>query len=156
MEKKFIRILSPITIAVIALLDCAVIGFAVFAVKKLIEAPGAASVFFAVIEIFAIITGFLVTKEILKNGIFFYEDKLEFTCLDENNLFNYSEIEEIETYQDTKASLKKNFIDRHTLFIITLNSGKIVTIDVGLCTKGSLKKIKKGLAKHILDEKIKG
>ena len=149
MEKKFIRIQSVITLAVIAFLDCAVIGFAVFAVKKLIEAPNAVSVFFALIEVLAIITGILVTKEILKNGIYFFEDKIEFTCLDNDNIFYYRDIAEIETFQDTKASLKKNFIDRHTLIIITLNSGKVVTVDVGLCTKVSLNKIRNELSKHI-------
>lgn len=155
MEKKFIRILSPITIAVITALDLAVIGFAVFAVKKLIEMPNAASIFFAVVEIFAIITGFLVLKETLKNGVVFYKDKFEFTGLDDNNIFYYSDIAEIETYQDTKASLKKNFIDRHTLVIITLNNKKVITADIGLCTKKSLKKIKNELAKHIDKEMIK-
>ncbi len=155
MKKKFIRILSPITIAVIASLDCAVIGFAVFAVKKIIEVQNLASVFFAVVEILAIITGALVTKEIFNNGILFYDDEFEFTGLDENNIFAYSDIAELETYRDIKASLTKNFVDRHTLIIITLTNGKVATVDIGLATKKSVAKFQKELEKHISKDKIK-
>ncbi len=76
MKKKFIRILSPITLIVIALLDIAVISFAVFSVKKIIEVQNLYSIFFAAIEILAIIVAVLVTKETIGNGIVFYEDRL--------------------------------------------------------------------------------
>ena len=80
---------------------------------------------------------------------------MEFTGIDENNLFGYEEIEEIETYHDTKASLTKNFVDRHALIIITKKDETVTTIDIGLTTKGTLKKIKKELSKHIEEDKIK-
>ncbi len=153
MKKKFIRVLSPITLAVITALDIAVFGFGIFALKKLFEELSAAVIFF--IEIFAIVIGILITKEVLKNGISFYEDEMEFTGIDENNLFSYEEIEKIETYHDTKASLTKNFVDRHALIIITKKDETITTIDIGLTTKGTLKKIKKELSKHIEEDKIK-
>ncbi len=150
MKKKFIRVLSPITLAVITALDIAVFGFGIFALKKLFEELSAAVIFFTAIEIFAIVIGILITKEVLKNGISFYEDEI-----DENNLFGYEEIEEIETYHDTKASLTKNFVDRHALIIITKKDETVTTIDIGLTTKGTLKKIKKELSKHIEEDKIK-
>ena len=155
MKKKFIRVLSPITLAVITALDIAVFGFGIFALKKLFEELSAAVIFFTAIEIFAIVIGILITKEVLKNGIIFYEDEMEFTGIDENNLFSYEEIEKIETYHDTKASLTKNFVDRHALIIITKKDETITTIDIGLTTKGTLKKIKKELSKHIEEDKIK-
>ncbi|MDE6412502.1 MAG: hypothetical protein K2K42_01200, partial [Eubacterium sp.] len=119
MKKKFIRIISPITIIVIALLDIAVVGFAVFSVKKIIEVQNLYSIFFGIFEVLAIVVAVLVTKETISHGIAFYEDRLEFTGIDDKNVFPYSEITEVETYQDTKASLKKNFIDRHSLIMIT-------------------------------------
>lgn len=155
MKKKFIRVLSPITLAVITALDIAVFGFGIFALKKLFEELSAAVIFFTAIEIFAIVIGILITKEVLKNGISFYEGEMEFTGIDENNLFSYEEIEKIETYHDTKASLTKNFVDRHALIIITKKDETITTIDIGLTTKGTLKKIKKELSKHIEEDKIK-
>ncbi|MDE6111554.1 MAG: hypothetical protein K2F65_06540 [Eubacterium sp.] len=155
MKKKFIRIISPNTIIVIALLDVAVIGFAVFSVKKIIEVQNLYSIFFGIIELLAIIVAALVTKEIISNGIVFYEDRMEFTGIDDKNIFFYNDIAEVETYQDTKASLKKNFIDRHSLIIVTQNDDTVTTVDVGLTSKKLLTKFKKELAEHISKEKIK-
>ena len=155
MKQKFIRIISPITIIVIALLDIAVIGFAVFSIKKIIEAQNLYSVLFGIIELLAIVVAVLVTKETISHGIAFYEDRLEFTGIDDKNVFPYNEITEVETYQDTKASLKKNFIDRHTLIMITLNDDTVTTIDIGLTSKKLLTKFKTELKEHISEDKIK-
>ena len=155
MKQKFIRILSPITLSVVTVLDIAVLGFGGFAIQKIISEQSAAIVFFSIVEIFAIIVGALVTKEILKNGVIFYEDKFEFNGLDDNNIFTYDSIKEIETYRDTSASLSKNFVDRHALIIITANDGTVSTVDIGLTTKNTLKKIKNELENHIDKEKIK-
>lgn len=155
MKQKFIRILSPITLAVVAALDIAVVSFGIFSVKKIITAQSAAIIFFAVIEIFAIIVGALVTKEILKNGVIFYDDKFEFTGIDDKNIFTYESISGIEIYHDTSASLTKNFVDRHALVIITANDETVTTVDIGLATKRTLKKIKSELERHIDKEKIK-
>ncbi|MDE5604878.1 MAG: hypothetical protein K2I73_04765 [Eubacterium sp.] len=155
MKKKFIRIISPITIIVIALLDIAVVGFAIFSVKKIIEVQNLYSIFFGVFEILAIVVAVLVTKETISHGIAFYEDRLEFTGIDDKNVFPYNDITEVETYQDTKASLKKNFIDRHSLIMITLNDDTVTTIDIGLTSKKLLIQFKKELAEHISEDKIK-
>ena len=51
MKHKFIRIISPLTLAFVILLDSAAIAFGVFAVKKIISDMNAAVIFFAVVEI---------------------------------------------------------------------------------------------------------
>lgn len=154
MKKNFIKILSPITIIVVMILDIAAIAFGVFAINKLILLRNTASIIFFLIEIFAIVIGILVTKEVFTNGVEFRDNELEFIGIDGENTFKYDEIEKVETYQDTTASLTKNFIDRHSLLIFTLNNDKMVTIDIGLTTKGTLQKIAKELAKYIGDDKI--
>ncbi len=154
MNKKFIRVLSPITIAVVAILDIATIAYGIFAINKIIVLRSAISIFFGAIEIFAIIIGILVTKEVFTNGVVFHDDELEFTGIDGENIFSYEEIKSVETYQDTTASLKKNFVDRHSLLIFTLNDDKVATIDIGLTTKGTLQKIVNELANHIDADKI--
>lgn len=155
MKNKFVRIISPITLSVVLILDIAVLGFTVFAVQKVIELHDAKSIFFAAVVVFAIIVGILVTIEVLKNGIIFHDDELEFTGIDDKNIFPYDTIEEIETYQDITASLKKNFVDRHALIMITQTDKTVTTIDVGLATRGTLKKIRTELAAYIGDDKIK-
>lgn len=155
MKQKFIRILSPITCAVVATLDIAVVGFGIFAIKKMVTDYSAAVIFFNIVEIFAIIVGALVTKEILKNGVIFYEDKFEFNGIDDKNIFTYESVSEIEIYHDTSASLTKNFVDRHALIIITANDKTVTTVDIGLTAKKTLKEIKKELKNHIDKEKIK-
>ncbi len=120
MKNKFIRILSPITIAVIIVLDIATIAYGIFSINKVIQLKNTNSIIFLVIEIFALVVAILVTKEIFTNGVKFHDDKIEFIGIDEENIFKYDEIEKVETYQDTTASLTKNFIDRHSLIIFTL------------------------------------
>ena len=97
----------------------------------------------------------MVTKETIGNGIVFYEDRLEFTGIDDKNVFLYSDIAGVETYRDTKASLKKNFIDRHSLIIITRNDETVTTVDIGLTSKKVLIEFKKELAEYIGRENIK-
>ncbi len=154
MKKNFIWIMSPITLGVALILDAAVLGFGIFAVKKLTEIQNARIIFFCAVVVLSIVVAFMYTKEIMKNGIIFHEDELEFTGVDDKNIFSYDEISLIETYQDTTASLIKNFIDRSALMIITLNDKTVYTINLGLTTKGTLDKIREELSKHIESEKI--
>lgn len=148
MKDKFIRVLSPITAAVILLLDFSVIAYGVFAVKKVIELRSAAAIFFAAVEVAAIIIAFLVTKETLKNGVVFREDEFEFTGLDDNNIFDYSNIENVESFKDTTPSLVKNFVDRHSVLTLTLKEDKVVTIDIGLSRKYTLDLIHKEICQR--------
>lgn len=148
MKDKFIRVLSPITAAVILLLDIAVVAYGVFAVKKVIELRSAAAIFFAAVEVAAIIIAILVTRESLKNGVVFREDEFEFTGLDDNNIFDYSNIENVESFKDTTPSLVKNFIDRHSVLTLTLKEDKVVTIDIGLSPKYTLDLIHKEICQR--------
>lgn len=141
MKNRFIRIISPITVAVITILDIAVIGYGIFAVIKLKELMNTTSIIFAAIEVFAIIIAALVSKEVVSNGVVFNDDEVEFTGVDENNIISYDDIKEIEAYKDNAASLTKNFEFRHVLFIFTLKNKKINTIDVGLTTNKTVNKI---------------
>ncbi|MCM1115668.1 MAG: hypothetical protein NC397_09250 [Clostridium sp.] len=149
MKDKFIRIISPITVAVVAALDIAVIGYGIFAVKKILQNPRASVIFFAACEVVAIVIAGLVTKEIFSNGVKFYDDEMEFTGLDSENVFAYEDIVEVKTEKDTKASFTKNFIDRQSKIILTLKNDKVITIDVGLTTKNGLKGIEEEINARI-------
>lgn len=152
MKNNFLRILSPITIGVVLLLDAAVIGYTVFAIKKLGQEMSPKVIFFAVCVFASIIVGILVTVEIFKNGIKFESEQMEFTCADDNNIVRYDEIDSIETQKDTAPSFTKNFFDRRAKVIINKKSGDVMTIDIGLVTKGTLAKIKKEIEKRIISE----
>lgn len=149
MKEKFIRLLSPVRIGVVALLDAFALGYGIFAVKKLIENPRASVIFFAVCDVAAIILAALVTKEVLSNGVKFYDDELEFNGLDNDNVFAYDDIEGVETVKDTKASLVKNFTDRQSKVILTLKDGRVVTVDIGLTTKKGLNAVEEEINNRI-------
>lgn len=155
MKNKFIRIISPITVIVIAILDLAVIGYGIFAINKLIELVNTMSIIFAAIEVFAIIIAILVSKEVVSNGIIFRDDEAEFTGVDEDNIISYEDIKELEAYKDNAASLTKNFDFRHALFIFTLKDKKIHTIDVGLTTNRTVNKVLDEFKKRTPSENIK-
>lgn len=141
MKDKFLRILSPITLAVVALLDAAVIGYGIYAIKRLIAVQNTTIIIFTICDLAAIIIAVLVTKEVFSNGVKFYSDEMEFTGLDNDSIFAYNNIEKVETEKDTKPSFVKNFVDRQSKVILTLKDERVVTIDIGLTTKNGLKKI---------------
>lgn len=141
MKDKFIRILSPIQIFVVDLLDIAVIGYAIFAVKTLAKRQATSVIFFAACVVVALIVAVLVTKEIVSHGVKFHDDELEFTGIDNDNIFAYDDIVKVETEKDEKASLIKNFVDRQSKIIFTLKDEKVVTIYIGITTKSTLKKV---------------
>lgn len=141
LNEKFCRIISPVAFLFAFVLDVAVVIYAVFAVKKLAAGANVYSVIFAAMDLLAIAVGILVTKEVLTQGVRFGEESLEFTVLDDNNVFKYAEIEKLESEKDTKASFKKNFNDRQSHIVFYLKNDKIVTVDLGLTTKRTLQKI---------------
>ena len=149
MKNKFYRVISPLTFIIVLILDIAVVAYAVFAVKKLIQNVSVYSVIFAIIDLFAIVVAVLVTKYIVSQGIVFGDDSFEFTALDENNVFKYSDIENIKISKDTKASFKKNFIDRQSQIIIEQKDGKVTTVGIGVTSMKKLKKIEKEILSHI-------
>lgn len=158
MKEKFIRVLSPISLAVYAFLDLAVIGFGIFAIKKATIILNTWVIIFIAIEVFAIVIAAIGTKELLSNGVKFSDDEAEFTGVDENNIIAYDEIAAIEAYRDTAASLTKNFDMRHSLLIFTLNdengNEKTNTIDIGLVNNGTMNKILDEFKNHIDSDKI--
>ncbi|HIY33841.1 MAG TPA: hypothetical protein IAA24_01770 [Candidatus Eubacterium faecigallinarum] len=141
MKDKFIRILSPIQIFVVGLLDIAVIGYAIFAVKTLAKRQATSVIFFAACVVLAFIVAVLVTKEIVSHGVKFHDDELEFTGIDNDNIFAYEDIVKVETEKDEKASLVKNFVDRQSKIIFTLKDERVVTVYIGITTKSTLKKV---------------
>ncbi len=141
MNNKFMRILSPIQLAVVGILDIAVIGYLIFAIKRLIQNPRTTVIIFTAGVAVALIIAILVTKEVLSHGVKFLDDEMEFTGIDGENIFSYDNITSVETKKDDKASLVKNFVDRQSQIILTLKDGKVVTISIGLTTKSTLKKI---------------
>lgn len=149
MKNKFLRILSPITLTVVAILDAAVIGYGIYAVKRLTAVQNATIIIFAVCDLAALIIAALVTKEVLSNGVKFYDDEMEFTGLDNDSIFAYADIEKVETEKDTKPSFVKNFVDRQSKVILTLKDERVVTIDIGLTTKNGLTAIEKEINERI-------
>lgn len=141
MNNKFMRILSPIQLAVVGILDIAVICYLIFAIKRLIQNPKTTVIIFTAGVAVALIIAILVTKEVLSHGVKFLDDEMEFTGIDGENIFSYDNIVSVKTHKDDKASLVKNFIDRQSQVILTLKNGQTVTIAIGITTKSTLKKI---------------
>ena len=124
MKDKFIRILSPMTLAVVILLDLAVIAYGVFAVYRLTQVRTGMTVIFAIIEIAAIVIAVLTTKETVKNGLLLRATDFEFTGMDKDNVYAYNQIKDITGYKDEAPSLVKNFIDRHAVLTLTRDCAK--------------------------------
>ena len=150
MKDKFIRILSPMTLAVVILLDLAVIGYGVFAVYRLTQVRTGMTVIFAIIEIAAIVIAVLTTKETVKNGLLLRATDFEFTGMDKDNVYAYDQIKDITGYKDEAPSLVKNFIDRHAVLTLTLTDDTTVLLDSLL---GDLKGIGNRFIHHALADK---
>lgn len=148
MKDKFIRILSPIQLVIVGILDIAVIAYAVFAVKKIIQNPRMSVIFFAACVVAALIVAVLVTREIVSHGVKFHDDEMEFTGLDNDNIFAYEDIVKVETEKDDKASLFKNYFDRQSRIILTLADERVVTVDLGITTKNTLQKLSDEICKR--------
>lgn len=155
MKDKFIRILSPIQIIIVSILDVAVIGYGIFAIKKLVQNTRSAVVFFAVCVAVALVVAVLVTKEIFSHGVIFHDDELEFTGLDNDNTFAYDDIVSIKTEKDDKPSFVKNFIDRQSKIIITLKDERVETIYIGITTKNTLQTVSDEICKRANIEEVK-
>ncbi|MGN1202036.1 MAG: hypothetical protein ACI4RF_01975, partial [Eubacterium sp.] len=149
MKDKFIRIISPIQLIVVGILDIAVIGYTVFAIKKIMQRPRMAVIFFAACVVIALIVAVLVTKEIVSHGVIFHDDEMEFTGFDSDNIFAYEDIVKVETEKDEKPSFIKNFIDRQSKIIFTLKEERVVTIAIGITTKNTLQKISDEICERI-------
>ena len=141
MKDKFIRCVSPIEVIISFAVEASGIGFLVYAIKELKGRTDFYAVIFYIVTVFAIVLGFFMIKQAFSQGVIFYSDKLEFTDIDNANIFEYKKIKSVDSYKDTKVSFKKKVVERFSLIIIELDDGSSVTITLGYTTKRTLNKI---------------
>lgn len=141
MKDKFIRCVSPIEVIISFAVEASGIGFLVYAIKELKGRTDFYAAVFYIVTVFAIILGFFMIKQAFSQGVIFYSDNLEFTDIDNANVFEYKKIKSVDSYKDTKVSFKKKVVERFSLIIIELDDGTSVTITLGYTTKRTLNKI---------------
>ena len=141
MKDKFIRCVSPIEVIISFVVEASGIGFLVYAIKELKGRADFYAVIFYIVTVFAIVLGFFMIKQAFSQGVIFYSDRLEFTDIDNANIFEYKKIKSVDSYKDTKVSFKKKVVERFSLIIIELDDGTSVTITLGYTTKRTLNKI---------------
>lgn len=141
MKDKFIRCVSPIEVIISFAVEASGIGFLVYAIKELKGRTDFYAVIFYIVTVFAIVLGFFMIKQAFSQGVIFYSDRLEFTDIDNANVFEYKKIKSVDSYKDTKVSFKKKVVERFSLIIIELDDGTSVTITLGYTTKRTLNKI---------------
>ncbi len=141
MKDKFIRCVSPIEVIISFAVEASGIGFLVYAIRELKGRTDFYAAIFYIVTVFAIVLGFFMIKQALSQGVMFYSDRLEFTDIDNANIFEYKKIKSVDSYKDTKVSFKKKVVERFSLIIIELDDGTSVTITLGYTTKRTLNKI---------------
>lgn len=141
MKDKFIRCVSPIEVIISFVVEASGIGFLVYAIKELKGRTDFYVAVFYIVTVFAIVLGFFMIKQAFSQGVIFYSDRLEFTDIDNANIFEYKKIKSVDSYKDTKVSFKKKVVERFSLIIIELDDGTSVTITLGYTTKRTLDKI---------------
>lgn len=141
MKDKFIRCVSPIEVIISFVVEASGIGFLVYAIKELKGRTDFYAAIFYIVTVFAIVLGFFMIKQAFSQGVIFYSDNLEFTDIDNANVFEYKKIKSVDSYKDTKVSFKKKVVERFSLIIIELDDGTSVTITLGYTTKRTLNKI---------------
>lgn len=141
MKDKFIRCVSPIEVIISFAVEASGIGFLVYAIKELKGRTDFYAAVFYIVTVFAIVLGFFMIKQAFSQGVIFYSDNLEFTDIDNANIFQYKKIKSVDSYKDTKVSFKKKVVERFSLIIIELDDGTSVTITLGYTTKRTLNKI---------------
>lgn len=141
MKDKFIRCVSPIEVIISFVVEASGIGFLVYAIKELKGRTDFYAAIFYIVTVFAIVLGFFMIKQAFSQGVIFYSDRLEFTDIDNANIFEYKKIKSVDSYKDTKVSFKKKVVERFSLIIIELDDGTSVTITLGYTTKKTLNKI---------------
>lgn len=141
MKDKFIRCVSPIEVIISFAVEASGIGFLVYAIKELKGRTDFYAAVFYIVTVFAIVLGFFMIKQAFSQGVIFYSDRLEFTDIDNANIFEYKNIKSVDSYKDTKVSFKKKVVERFSLIIIELDDGTSVTITLGYTTKRTLNKI---------------
>lgn len=149
MKNRFIRIMPPSSFIIALLCDITSVIILFTAVIRIIHRAEFIYICLAIIGTALLFIGILTTKELLSCGVSFKEDVLIFTGLDKNNEYRYKEISEIETYKDTKASLRKTLVERYSSVIIHLKNGDVATVELGITTKRKLKRIENEINERI-------
>ena len=147
MKNKFIRVISPAQICVMLMLDASAAVMLAYSIKRITEG-GFYNIAFLVIASAVIVIAVLTSIELMKNGVFFRENEFEFTGLDDNNIYRYSEIKRTETHKDTSASLSKNTVERYSSIILYMDDETVATVELGYTTKKTLKKIEEEINKR--------
>lgn len=148
MKNKFIRVISPFTLILVAVLDASVIYAGVFAVQKIIKEQSLINIAVCGIILAVLVVAVLVSKSVFTAGVKFDDSKLEFTAVDTDNIFEFGDIEKVEIKRDDKPSFTKNFNSRHSYIVLHLKGDKLATIDLGLTTKRTLFKIESEIKKR--------
>ena len=151
MNNQFIRIISPFSVAIALLFDAGAAFLMVTGIQKVQWQATPLHLLFLLIALGSVFLAFFYTREVLRHGILLKKKSLEITSLDENNEFAYCQIEHFEITRDTKASFRKNFVDRYSHLILYLKDQSIVTIDLGLTTGKTLTHIETALQEKITD-----
>ena len=107
MKNKFIRIVSPITLAIALALDFAVVYYIVFAFNKLEESLSAINIIFSIIALLSVILAFFYSRESIRHGVKFRENEFEITFLDDNNIIRYCDIENLKVFSIRRQALKR-------------------------------------------------
>lgn len=150
MKDKYISVISPIALPVVILFDSAIIYYFIFAIKKVMADSSTFATIFLAIQSFMLVLAALTTREVLRHGVRITENYVEFTALDSDNKVRFDEIEKISVQKDTKASLKKNFVNRYSSIVFYLNDDTVLTVELGITTKRKLAKIEKEINDRII------
>ena len=149
MRNKLIRVISPLSTFILFALDAIALVMTYLSVRAVVGKASFYTVCFLLIMIIVLTALILATRSIFNNGIIFYDDKLEFTALDSDNVFHYSAISRVEAHKDSAASLKKKYTERYSSLILYLNDGTVATIELGATTKKKLSLIEKEINNRI-------
>ena len=141
MKDKYIRIISPVSLPAVLLLDSAVGYYTYFAIKKVIVDDSTFAALFLVVQALALIFAFLTTREVLRHGVRITENYVEFTALDSDNKVRFDEIDRISVVRDTKASFVKKAVNRYSSIVFYLTDDTVLTVELGITTKRKLEKI---------------
>ena len=150
MKDKYISVISPIALPVVILFDSAIIYYFIFAIKKVMADSSTFATIFLAIQSFMLVLAALTTREVLRHGVRITENYVEFTALDSDNKVRFDEIEKISVQKDTKASLKKNFVNRYSSIVFYLNDDTVLTVELGITTKRKHAKIEKEINDRII------
>lgn len=141
MKDKFIRIVQPLSLAFMIITSLAAALLLVLAIKRITNVITFVTVAYLVIVLSVLIISVRSIFQSLKNGVDFKKDGFTFTGLDDNNKYCYSDIIKAEAVKDTKASLKKKYVQRYSNIILYLKDDTVATIELGFTTKKKLETV---------------